>query len=54
MSLPLLRIDSMVKEFYFMKRAFDPIVKFVTAHHSFSGSPVTALLVSVDHSWSVC
>jgi hypothetical protein len=32
-----------------MKRALDPMVKFVTVHHSLSGSPVTALLVSVGH-----
>jgi hypothetical protein len=49
MGLLLLRVDSMVKEFYFMKRALDPMVKFVTAHHSLSGSLVTALLVSVGH-----
>jgi hypothetical protein len=28
MGLLLLRVDSMVKEFYFMKRALDPMVKF--------------------------
>jgi hypothetical protein len=32
-----------------MKRALDPMVKFVTVHHSLSGSPITTLLVSVGH-----
>jgi hypothetical protein len=32
-----------------MKRVLDSMVKFVTAHHSLSGSPVTTLLVSVGH-----
>jgi hypothetical protein len=49
MDLLLLRVDSMVKEFYFMKKALDPMVKFMTTHHSWSESPVTALLVSVGH-----
>jgi hypothetical protein len=49
MGLLLLRVNSMVKEFYFMKRALDPMVKFVTVHHSLSESPITAFLVSVSY-----
>ena len=49
MGLLFLLVDSMIKEFYFMKRALDLMVKFVTAHYSLSGSPVTTLLVSVGH-----
>jgi hypothetical protein len=39
----------MVKEFYFIKRALNLMVKLVTTHYSLSGSPVTALLVNVGH-----
>jgi hypothetical protein len=49
MSLLLLRVDSMIKEFYFMKRALDLIVKFVTTYHSLKRLLVTALLISVGH-----
>jgi hypothetical protein len=52
MSLLLLRVDSMVKEFSFMKRALNPMVKFCDNASSLSGSLVTALLISVGHPMS--